>query len=172
MARMVSFLSCNEFWNALSALGSISASAIALWLARRDYTKHMTGLLIWDVIECYEPTLLLFNTGRVPIAVRTIQLSYQGHEFFRSNALEDFKSDSYGKYIIGPNSSKKIRLDKDELKIKCVKHPNRNQTVFAPRVTIRIWDVTGKKFTFRQKMTEQKMGEAIFCAAFFDNMKK
>lgn len=172
MTRIVAFLSCNEFWNALSAIGSILASVTALWLARREHIKRIEAMLIWDAIEYYEPALLLFNIGRVPIAIRTIQLSYQGREFFKSDALEDFKSDSYGKYIIDPNSLKKIRLDENELRITGVKHPGLNKKVFVPRVTIRIWDMAGKEFTFRQKMTEQKMGEAIFGAAFFDNMKE
>ena len=137
----------------------------------------LTLLLLFSNISLFFPlsentALLLFNIGRVPIAIRTIQLSYQGREFFKSDALEDFKSDSYGKYIIDPNSSKKIRLDENELRITGVKHPGLNKKVFVPRVTIRIWDMAGKEFTFRQKMTEQKMGEAIFGAAFFDNMKE
>lgn len=171
MEKIIQFLSCDTLWSALSALGTIAASVVALWLAPRDHTKHMTGLLVWDRIEYYEPILMLFNTGNIPIAIKTIQLSYKGREFFRSNALEDYKSDSYGKYIIESNSSQKIRLDKDAIKITGVKHPNRNLKIFAPVVTIRIWDVTGKKFTFRQKMTEAKMGEVIFGAALFDGKK-
>lgn len=172
MTRIVAFLSCNEFWNALSAIGSILASVTALWLARREHIKRIEAMLIWDAIEHYEPVLFLFNIGNVPIAIRTIQLSYQGREFFKNDALEDFKSDSYGKYIINPNSSKKIRLDENELRITGVRHPYLNKKVFVPRVTIRIRDIAGKKFTFRQKMTERKMGEAILGAAFFDNTKK
>ena len=58
------------------------------------------------------------------------------------------------------------------MRITGVRHPYLNKKVFVPRVTIRVWDIAGKTFTFRQKMTEQKMSEAIFGAAFFDNMKE
>lgn len=60
MTRIVAFLSCNEFWNALSAIGSILASVTALWLARREHIKRIEAMLIWDAIEYYEPALLLF----------------------------------------------------------------------------------------------------------------
>ena len=35
-------------WEAVSALGTIMASGIALWLARRDHAKNMSALLVLD----------------------------------------------------------------------------------------------------------------------------
>lgn len=146
-------------WEAVSALGTIMASGIALWLARRDRTKHMSALLIWDRVEKYVPTLLLFN------------LTYRGKRIYECNAFEDTKAEGYEKYIIKPNDSNKLTLNSDSITITGVKYPNRYQRFFVPRVTICVCDVAGKRFAFHQRISDGKMGEAIFGHILFGEGK-
>lgn len=154
-------------WEAVSALGTIMASGIALWLARRDHTKNMSALLVWNRVEKYIPTLLLFNTGNIPIAVKSIKLTYRGRKIYECNTFEDTKAEGYEKYIVKPHDSNKLILNSDLLTITGVRRPNRYQKLFIPCVTIDICDVEGKRFVFRQKIADGKMGEAIFGHALF-----
>lgn len=158
-------------WEAVSALGTIMASGIALWLARRDHAKYMSALLIWDRVEKYVPTLLLFNTGNIPIAVKSIKLTYRGKKIYECNAFEDTKAGGYEKYIIKPNDSNKLTLNSDSITITGVKYPNRHQRIFVPRVTICVCDVAGKRFVFHQRISDGKMGEAIFGHILFGEGK-
>ena len=127
--------------------------------------KFLGNILSTDaiihVVRCFENDDIVHVHGKIdPLSdIETIETELM---------LADLES--IDKQI--KNLEKKARgLDKDAIKITGVKHSNRNLKIFAPVVTIRIWDVTGKKFTFRQKMTEAKMGEVIFGAALFDGKK-
>lgn len=159
---------CNGvFWDALSSVATIAATFTALYLARRDNIKRMDAVLIWDQIENYKPALYISNIGNKPIPMKSISLYYKGKLFFNSNVLEDFKTNTFSRYLLLPNASQKINLDPHAIKITGVKRPNGNKSVFVPKVKIIIRDMSGKTYVFRQKMQEAKMGEAIFGAAFF-----
>lgn len=167
MEAIIATLSSDIFWNALSSLATIAATITALYLACRDNQKRMDAVLIWDQIEKYQPALYISNIGNKPIPIKTISLYYKGKLFFNSNVLEDFKTNTFSRYLLLPNTSQKINLDPHEVKITGVKRPNGNRKVFVPKVKIIVRDMSGKTYVFRQKMQEAKMGEAIFGAAFF-----
>ena len=159
---------CNSvFWDALSSVATIAATVTALYLARRDNIKRMDAVLIWDQIENYKPALYISNICNKPIPMKYISLYYKGKRFFNSNVLEDFKTNTFSRYLLLPNASQKINLDPHAIKITGVKRPIGNRRVFVPKVKIIIRDMSGKTYVFRQKMQEAKMGEAIFGAAFF-----
>ena len=166
--NVVSDVVCNGvFWDALSSVATIAATITALYLARRDNVKRMDVVLIWDQIEHYQPALFISNIGTKPIPLRNISLYYQGRLIFNSNVLEDFRTNTFSRYLILPNTSQKICIEPDLIKITGVKNPNGNKKVFVPKIKIKIQDMSGKIYVFRQKMQESKMGEAIFGAALF-----
>lgn len=167
MEMVANFVSNGVFWDALSSLATIAATITALYLARRDNIKRMDAVLIWDSIEHYQPALYISNIGIKPIPLKNISLYYQGKNIFNSNVLEDFRTNTFSRYLLLPNTSQKICLDPNSIKITGVKNPNRNKKIFTPTIKIKIRDMSGKTYIFRQKMQESKMGEAIFGAALF-----
>lgn len=167
MSVVAECLTNDVLWNALSSIATIAATITALYLARRDNLKRMDAVLIWDQIENYQPALFISNIGNKPIPVKTISLYYKGKIIFVSNVLEDFRTNTFSRYLILPNSSQKINLDPNSLKITGVRRPNVHRKMFVPKIKIKIQDMSGRKYIFRQKMQEAKMGEAIFGAALF-----
>ena len=106
--NVVSDVVCNGvFWDALSSVATIAATITALYLARRDNVKRMDVVLIWDQIEHYQPALFISNIGTKPIPLKNISLYYQGRLIFNSNVLEDFRTNTFSRYLILPNTSQK-----------------------------------------------------------------
>lgn len=160
----ITFESCS-FWDALSAIGTLGATIVALWLALRDTSKRLSILFIWDAIEFYCPVIILSNIGIIPIAVKRITLSYNHKTFFENNVLNDFKADSYSKYLIKGGESKKMKLDADSFQICRSSKPSSRRRY----VKVTVEDMEGKKYTCRQDLKESKLEEAIFGASFFSD---
>lgn len=167
MSIVAECLANDVLWNALSSIATIAATVTALYLARRDNIKRMNVVLIWDQIGNYQHTLYISNIGNKPIPMKSISLYYKRKLFFNSNVLEDFKTNTFGRYLLLPNTSQKINLDSGAMMIAGVKRPDGNRRVLVPKVKIVICDMSGKTYVFWQKMQEAKIAEAIFGTAFF-----
>ena len=64
--------------NLASAIGTIGATTVALWLALRDTGRHVDGTFIWEAASSYLPILLIQNTSRKIFVLESIEFKITG----------------------------------------------------------------------------------------------
>lgn len=64
--------------NLASAIGTIGATTVALWLALRDTGRHVDGTFIWEAASSYQPILLIQNISRKIFVLESIEINITG----------------------------------------------------------------------------------------------
>lgn len=160
---MTMTIELGNVWELLSAVGTLCATAVALILAKRDTSKRLKILFLWDAIEYYCPIVFLSNIGVIPIAIREIQIFYANKNIYVNSVLNDFHADTYSEYLLKGGETKKIKLDANSFKLQDINKPHCG----VANVKVIIEDMGGKKYICRQKLEYSKLEEAIFGAGFF-----
>lgn len=147
------------FWDAASSLATVAATGLALWLAVRDNVKRIDALFVWVEVECYQPILFLCNSGKIPIPIEQISITCKGEVIFSVNSLKGNTSDKFDDFILPPGELRRLNLSTDGVSISD-RYKWKNQPHRLPmRIKITIKDMRGKKYVFRQKISENQMAE-------------
>lgn len=152
-----------NLWEALSAVGTVGATIVALRLARKDAIKRLDVLFIWDAVEHYRPFLLLSNLGTIPIAISKITFFYDKEVICEYNVLDDFRADYCGEYLIKGGEIKKKVFNASDFKFENSKKSSKK----LGNLKIIVQDMSGKKYIYRQKMERDKLLEIFFGVGAF-----
>ena len=147
------------FWDAASSLATVAATGLALWLAMRDSVKRIDALFVWDQVELYQPILFLYNSGNIPIAIKSIDISYKNETVFSLDALKDYHKEKYDVFLIAPGEMRRINLSTEDISVTKRYRWNTNRKFPDPHLKITIKDMRGKKYAVRQRMSENQMAE-------------
>lgn len=145
------------FWDAASSIATVAATGLALWLAVRDNIRRIDALLVWDQVELYQPILFLYNSGNIPIAIKSIDISYK--TVFSLDALKDYHKEKYDVFLIAPGEMRRINLSTEDISVTKRYKWNTNRKFPDPHLKITIKDMRGKKYAVRQRMSENQMAE-------------
>lgn len=144
---------CTIIWSALSAIGTIAASVIALWLGLRDHKKHLECALVWDGTTNSQPTLVINNPGRKLIVLKEITIIYKARVIQRFKLGEEFHLMKNS--AISPNEVRSVNLphlEKFNLeKIGSAKSKRLNT------LKVELKDISGKKYTSRQRVSDDEV---------------
>ncbi len=167
-----------NIWDALSAIGTVSATIIALWLAFDGRKKKLSASFIWAGVEEYQAKLLVSNPSSKIIVINTISLKYQYKMYPAVDLLTDFHYKDL--YTLLPNEAKEIPIRMptglhDNLHIKEMKHKDGitldnaylKQSGKKRRLAILITDNCGKKYRIVQKYSVSDLLSLFFGEALF-----
>ena len=113
----------SDWINLASAIGTVGATLVALYLALKGNMRHVDGTFIWEASTEYQPTLLVQNTSTRIIVVDSIEIKYRGKQVGIIKASDDRKLAQQA--IIEAGQIKKIPIDIRYLDIQDL--PNRNK---------------------------------------------
>ena len=147
------------FWDAASSIATVAATGLALWLALRDNIRRIDALLVWDQVELYQPILFLYNSGNIPIAIKSIDISYKKESVFSLDALKDYHKEKYDVFLVAPGEMRRINLSTEAISVTKRYKWNTNRKFPDPHLKITIKDMRGKKYAVRQRMSENQMAE-------------
>ena len=116
----------NMVINALSAVGTLGATIIALFLALQDRRQRIDCAFMWEAATNDKPTLILNSIGNRTVIVERVDLYYCGKEV---GGIDILRSSTHSKNaIISPNNNVRIILNSDELNLvikgKPLQNPN------------------------------------------------
>lgn len=146
--------------NIFTAIGTIGATILALWLAVHDKMRRVDAVFVWGIPTEYQPMLFVKNMGNKAVVLDCIQIKYNRREVckidvFNSTALREYA-------IFKPFEEKTIPLG------------NRIPTIDAPKKQKRqyLFEVIivprqGRKFISKQKYSYDDIGELLFGCALF-----
>lgn len=161
------------FWNAASAIATVAATVLALWLALRDNVKRLDALFVWNQIELYQPILFLHNSGNIPIAIEHIRVTYKNEEIFTLDVLKGYKHEKFDDFLVPPGELRRINLSTEGVAVTKRYKWTAKRKHFEPRIKITIKDIRGKKYVVRQRMSENQMAEnEVGAVLLADDRKK
>lgn len=127
------FEAANLIVGIVSAMATLGATAIALFLVLRDYRQRIDCAFMWEAATNDKPMLILNNTGNRTVIVERIDLYFDKKKV---GGIDILRSHDYCKNaIISPNKEARMILNTDALKLdikgKPVKNPDRIYTLTA-----------------------------------------
>ena len=117
--------------NLASAIGTIGATTVALWLALRDTGRHVDGTFIWEAASSYQPILLIQNTSGKIVVLESSEIKYYGKIAYMIDATEDFKF-ARQSIIEAGNIQKILRQHRTIAEASAVESPIRQETIGFP----------------------------------------
>ncbi len=148
----------------VTAVGTLVAAVIALWLGLRDNRPRINGVFIWSAATEGRPTLLIQNIGNKIAVIESIEAYYNKQQVCEiccssEETLRDFS-------IIEAGSVKIVPLNPDWLHIE---PPSNKKKSYILKVIIK--PRTGRKGVSKQKYTFNELAALLFEAYFNDNDK-
>lgn len=111
---------------AVSAVGTLGATVIALYLALQGRQQRIDCAFMWEAVTDDKPVLILNNIGNRTVIVERVDLYYNRKKVGGMDILRN--SDYSGNAIISPNKEVRMVLGSDALKLdikgKPVKNPD------------------------------------------------
>lgn len=152
----------SDWINLASAIGTIGATLLALYLALKENMRHIDGTFLWEVSTDYQPTLLVQNTSSRIVVIDSIEIKYHGRRVSIIRASDDRGLAKHS--IIEAGMIKKIPINIIYLDIKEQSNRKKRQCL---KVVIKLRN--GRKYTSKQKYSYDEMAELLFGQALFDN---
>ena len=170
MSTIAVNIDLGNLWDILSAIGTIAAAVIALWLALDERKRKITGAFVWDGGTQFCPQLMLCNSGKKAIVINCVDFvylkkSYKGDDFSANSKYDKFR-------ILLPNEAKTIPLgmpkelhdDLDKIKARHTGGINSSEKykkiARKPRLFIvKVTDTTGKRFRIKLKFSQSELIE-------------
>lgn len=153
---------CNYslFLDTATALGTIGATLVALWLGLRENRRRIDGTFIWDVATSYQPTLLVQNTSTRIVVIEHIELKYKRESVCSINVLEEY---SFAKYaIIEAGQIQKIPMT--EISLKFPKPADHGKKY---KLEVIIKQLNGRKSLSTTKYSYNEIQERFFGQGLF-----
>ena len=146
----------------LTAVGTIGATLVALFLALRDNSPRVNGVFAWGAETDDKPTLLVQNTGTKIAVIESVTAFYNKEQicaicFSNEESLKNFT-------IIMPGEVKQIPLDTDWLHIS---EPSNKEKPYTMKLIIK--PIKGCKNVSKQKYSFNELKVRLFAAYFASN---
>ena len=154
-------MECSDWINLASAIGTVGATIVALYLARKGNTRHVDGTFIWEAATNYQPTLLVQNTSSRIIVIDSIEIKYRNK---RTGIIRASDDKAFAKQaIFEAGQIKKIPINIVYLDIKDL--PNRKK---RHRLKVIIKLRNGRKHTSKQKYSYDELLGLVFGQSLFN----
>jgi hypothetical protein len=150
----------SDWINLVSAVGTVGATLVALYLALNGNMRHVDGTFIWEASTEYQPTLLVQNTSTRIIVIDSIEIKYSGKQVGIIKASDDRKLAQQA--IIEAGQIKRISINIRYLDIKDL--PNREKR-HCLKVIIKLR--SGRRHTSKQKYSYDELLGLLFGQALF-----
>lgn len=150
----------SDWINLASAVGTVGATLVALYLALKGNMRHVDGTFIWEASTEYQPTLLVQNTSTRIIVIDSIEIKYHGEKVSIIRTSDDKKIAELA--IIEAGQIKKIPINTQYLDIEDL--PNRKKRHYL-EVTIKLRN--GRRHTSRQKYSYDELLGLVFGQRLF-----
>ena len=154
----------SDWINLASAVGTVGATLVALYLAHRGNTRHVDGTFIWAASTEYQPTLLVQNTSTRIIVIDSIEIKYRGKKVSIIKASNDRKLAEQS--IIEAGQIKKIPINLLYLDIQDL--PNRKKR-HCLKVIIKLRN--GRRHASKQKYSYDELLGLVFGKRLFSKGK-
>ncbi len=157
----VIFMSLAEFiLEVLSAVGTVGATLLALWLAVHDKMRKVDAVFVWGTPTDYQPMLYIKNMGNKAIVIDCIRIEYRGNEVCK---IQIFDSFDLRKFAI-LKSCEEITIPFGN-KIPEIQAPKSMARKYWLEVTI--VPRRGRSFVSKQKYSFLELDELLFNSALF-----
>ena len=143
-----------------SAIGTVGATLVALYLALKGNMRHVDGTFIWEASTEYQPTLLVQNTSTRIIVIDSIEIKYRGKQVGIIKASDDRKLAQQA--IIEAGQIKRIPINILYLDIQDL--PNRKKR-HCLKVIIKLR--SGRRHTSKQKYSYDELLGLVFGQKLF-----
>jgi len=153
-------MECSDWINLASAVGTVGATLVALFLALKGNMRHVDRSFIWEAATNYQPTLLVQNTSSRIIVIDSIEIKYRGKRVGIIKASDDPTLAEQA--IIEAGQIKKIQVNSINLDIKDI--PSRKKRYYL-KVTIKLRN--GRRHTSKQKYSYDELLGLVFGQALF-----
>lgn len=150
----------SDWINLASAVGTVGATLVALYLALQGNMRHVDGTFIWEAATNYQPTLLVQNTSARIVVVDSIEIKYRGKRVGIIRASGDSTLAKHA--IIEAGQIKKIPINIVYLNID--DQPNRKKR-HCLKVIIKLHN--GSKHTSKQQYSYDEMLGLFFGQGLF-----
>ena len=150
----------SDWINLASAIGTVGATLVALYLALKGNMRHVDGTFIWEASTEYQPTLLVQNTSTRIIVVDSIGIKYRGKQVGIIKASDDKRLAQQA--IIEAGQIKRIPINIAYLNIEDL--PNRKKR-HCLKVIIKLRN--GRRHTSKQKYSYDELLGLVFGQALF-----
>ena len=155
----------NTAWDAMSAIGTISASVIALWLGLKDSRKCLECALVWDGTTQSQPTLVINNPSKKMIVLKEIIIKYKKKEIKRFKLSEEYHLLS--KSAFSPNDTQSVKLPPlDGFDLASLDSADSRR---MNSLKVELTDISGKKYSFMQRITDDEMYSLIIGQAMLSD---
>ena len=145
----------------VTALATLGATTIALYLALRDQHQQIDCVFMWEAATEHKPTLILNNIGNRTVIVERIDFFFDGK---RIGYIDLLRSNQYGKHaIICPNAESRIDLSSVNFRItgRPLKNPD---TIY--KWTAVVTSTTKKKYKSNYRYTYNDISFLTFYQEF------
>ena len=146
----------------LTAVGTIGATIVALWLARRDDRPRINGVFVWSASTEYQPTLMIQNIGKQIAVIELIEVFYHGHLVCRICFSEEYTLRNFS--IVEAGEVKRVPLKTEWLHMNA---PQDKTRPFTLKVVIR--PRSGRKSVSKQKYSYNELCGLFFGYGLFSN---
>lgn len=153
-------MDCSDWINLASAVGTVGATLVALYLALKGNVRYVDGTFIWEASTEYQPTLLVQNTSTRIIVVDSIEIKYRGKQVGIIKASDDKKLAQQA--IIEAGQIERIPINIAYLNIEDL--PNRKKR-HCLKVIIKLRN--GRRHTSKQKYSYDELLGLVFGQALF-----
>lgn len=149
------------FLETATAIGTIGATVVAIWLALRQSQRHIDGTFVWEAATNYQPTLLVQNTSSRIVVIDSIVVKYRNRQVSTISASDDASLAKHA--IIEAGQIKRIPINIVHLDIEDQKKPKKR---YYLSVTIMLRN--GRRYTSKQKYSFDEMRGLFFGQALFE----
>ena len=150
----------SDWINLASAIGTVGATLVALYLALKGNMRHVDGTFIWEASTEYQPTLLVQNTSTRIIVIDSIEIKYSGKQVGIIKASDDRKLAQQA--IIEAGQIKKIPIDIRYLDIQDLSNRKKRHCL---KVIIKLRN--GRRHTSKQKYSYDELLGLVFGQKLF-----
>lgn len=143
-----------------TAVGTVGAAAVALWLARRDDRPRINGVFMWRTAANYQPTLLVQNVGKQIAVIEFVEVYYNKKligeiRFSDKSSLKDFM-------IVKAGEVKQVPLQSEWLSV------NKPQDIMQPfTLKVVVTPRSGRKSVSKQKYSYAELNDLFFGSGFY-----
>lgn len=170
---MTSQFDMKEFWSALSAIGTIMSSLVALGIALYGNRRRLSVTFVWEKGTDYTATIVITNPSSREIVLRKVDFKFEGKMYNGINLVKDSKyKDSL---VILPYQSQTIdfAMPKEMFSSLAEKESKRYSGVWMTRANTRnaerkrmfvvvVTDIEERQYRFRQKLSENDVLRLFF----------
>ena len=143
-----------------SAIGTVGATLVALYLALKGNMRHVDGTFIWEASTEYQPTLLVQNTSTRIIVIDSIEIKYRGKQVGIIKASDDRKLAQQA--IIEAGQIKRIPINIRYLDIQDLSNRKKCHCL---KVIIKLR--SGRRHTSKQKYSYDELLGLVFGQKLF-----